>query len=501
MIESKTVMNRTLLRSFCSGVLFLALAHPVSAQVADRGFADLAKKVSPGVVNISTFARPRLQRPGPPGGFPGLFEEFFGGRLPPQWREEPLPPPSKKSKPLPYSLGTGFVIDESGFILTNYHVIQGAEEVKIQFDEDEESVPAEIVGRDPELDVALLSVKTKEKTIALPLGDSDRIEVGEPVLAIGNPLGYGHSVTHGILSAKERKAPEMRLAKYLQTDASINPGNSGGPLINMKGEVIGINNAIDARGQGIGFAIPINSVKQILGQLKSKGSVSRGYLGVSVGEVTPDLAEQLKLPKGTKGVLIAEVLPGQAAAKAGILPYDVITSVNREKVSSPIDLTTRITAIPVGEAAELVLIRKGEEKKISLKVGERPVESFAGGPKKESPKGSKDNKKIESAFAVWGFECVERSEANAKEFGLPLKEVESSSGVILSDLAYGKPAAESGLARGDLIIDIGGIEVSTVAQAEAAVKKAGSQSLMMRIRRYNPNGDSAVIIVILKPGA
>jgi serine protease Do len=483
----------------------LSLIPQASAQSLDRGFADLAKKVSRGVVNISTFARPKSPRRNIPEGFMGpmnpndpfggFFGEFFGSRPPMLPPSEPAPP--NKNKAQPFALGTGFLIDASGLILTNHHVIDGAEEVKIQFTEDEDYAPAEIIGRDPELDVALLSVKTKEKLTLLPLGDSDQIEVGEYVLAIGNPLGYGHSVTHGILSAKERKAPEMRLAKYLQTDASINPGNSGGPLINMRGEVIGINNAIDARAQGIGFAIPINSVKLILGQLKSTGTVSRGYLGISAGELTPDLAENLKLPKGLRGALVAEVLPGQAAAKAGILPYDVITMVNQDKISNPIDLTTRITSIKVGESADLTLIRKGKEKKITLKVGERPTDLYGQAKKRVQPL-PKKNKIPDHSLQEWGIELSEFNENTAKEFGIPNASLKEFKGVVVSDLSYGKPAAEAGLARGDLLIDVAGKEVTTPSSAEAAIKEEGKKSLMIRVRRFAPSGESTVIVAILK---
>jgi serine protease Do len=404
--------------------------------------------------------------------------------------------PSLPSKPQPFALGTGFVIDESGLLLTNHHVIDGAEGVKVQFNEDDEYIPAEVIGRDPELDVALLSVKPKGKLSALPLGDSDRIEVGEYVVAIGNPLGYGHSVTHGILSARERKTPEMRLAKYLQTDASINPGNSGGPLINMKGEVIGINNAIDARAQGIGFAIPINSVKQILNQLKTKGSVSRGYLGIGVGEFSDEIAEQIGVPKGTRGVLVAEVFKGQSAEKAGILPYDVITRVNGDKITNPLDLTTRITAIPVGGIAEITLYRKGKEKTLALKVGERPS-PIAGRADWNSNK--KSNKTATfNEMKEWGFRAEDLNPELAKSLGIPFSDSKASPSVVVTDLDFGKPAAESGLLRGDVVLDLGGKTIQNVNQLEETLKGTKGKSLLIRVRRYGPQGETTVVI-LLKP--
>jgi serine protease Do len=322
---------------------------------------------------------PRFPGQGSPGDdqFRRFFEEFFGGRL---GENIPVPGqprmiPKKFEKTVPLALGTGFVIDASeGLILTNHHVIQNAEEVKIQLvEEDQDLIPAEIIGKDPELDVALLKVKTKMKLNSISLGDSDAIDVGEYVVAIGNPLGYGHSVSHGILSAKGRRNPEFKLGKYLQTDASINPGNSGGPLLNVKGEVIGINNAIDARAQGIGFAIPINMVKAILPQLKTKGSVSRGYLGVSAGDLNPETIEQLKLKPNTKGVLIVDLPKGQPADRAGLKPFDVITEVNGMKVMNAQDLTAQVTSIPVGQIAKISYLRNGKEKTIEVKVAERPL--------------------------------------------------------------------------------------------------------------------------------
>lgn len=477
------------------------------AALPEAGFVELAKKAGPGVVNISTFARPKLPpRRGPQGPFSPspddpfrfFFEDFFGGRLPrPDQPGSEPETPRRPSKPQPYALGTGFLIDETGLILTNHHVIDGAEGVKVQFNEDDDYVPAEIIGRDPELDVALLSVKPKGKMSVLPLGDSDRAEVGEYVVAIGNPLGYGHSVTHGILSAKERKTPEMRLAKYLQTDASINPGNSGGPLINLKGEVIGINNAIDARAQGIGFAIPINSVKQILAQLKTKGSVSRGYLGIGVGEFNEDIAEQVGLPKGIKGVLVAEVFKGQAAEKAGIKPYDVITGVNGEKVTSPVDLTTRITALPVGGKAEITLYRKGKEKTLSLNVGERPNPLAGKGEAKPGKKGARQSTRDE--LKEWGFQAEELNPELAKSLGIPPTEAKEPSSVVVTELEFGKPAADSGLSRGDVILDVAGKPIQSVSQLEDALKLIRGKSVLIRVRRYGPQGE-ATQVILLKAG-
>jgi serine protease Do len=469
------------------------------AEPSDRGYADLAKKVMPGVVNISTYVRPKMMGPqfgqqfgqmGPGGRgelFQKFFEDFFGGRMPPsrdmnpQEEEEPESrPKGKVGRKVQMALGTGFIIDEKeGLILTNHHVIQGAEEVRVQFKEnDSEHAPAEVIGRDPELDVALLKVKNGKLT-SLPLGDSDQIEVGEYVLAVGNPLGYGHTVSHGILSAKGRINPEFRMGKYLQTDASINPGNSGGPLINMKGEVIGINNAIDARAQGIGFAIPINLVKSILGQLKSKGSVSRGFLGVSVGDLTPELAEQMKLDPKIKGVVISDLTPGAPAVGAGLRPYDVIVSVNGEKVENAQDLTSKITVIAVGSKAKIAYLRGGKQQEVTVQVSERPLLGQEAGGKP-----GKGAKTARSTYEELGFKVGETAPKGKNR-------------VVVTDIEYGKPAAESGLARGDLILDIAGEAVETVADLDRILKRLKDKSVMMRVKRFDLAGNDFVVLVVL----
>jgi serine protease Do len=272
-------------------------------------------------------------------------------------------------------LGTGFVIDGSGLILTNNHVVANADEIKISFTEDptEKPTDAKVVGRDPDLDVALIRVNTSRKLSPLKLGDSDALEVGEWVAAVGNPFGQGHSLTHGVISAKGRASPDFPLASYMQTDAPINPGNSGGPLVNTNGEVVGINSAIDARAQGIGFAIPINLVKKVLPQLETKGKVARGYLGVSIGSLTPDLAEQVGVAKDTQAAVVSHVYPGSPAARAGIEPYDVILEAGGKPVRSAGDLTTQVAGLEVGSSLPVKISREGHVKSLNIKLGERPT--------------------------------------------------------------------------------------------------------------------------------
>jgi serine protease Do len=281
-------------------------------------------------------------------------------------------------RPVPRSasLGTGFIIDSSGIILTNQHVVAGADEIKVTFTEspDEKPTPGKVIGRDPELDVALIQVKTDRKLVPLPLGDSDVLQVGEYVAAVGNPFGQGHSLTHGIISAKGRISPGVPLATYLQTDAPINPGNSGGPLINLKGEVIGINNAIDARAQGIGFAIPINVVKGIVPELRSKGAISRGYLGVVIGDLNAELARKLALNGELEAPVVMEVEPGGPAYRAGIRPFDVITEFNGKPVRRPADLTTAVTSVAEGHVVPIKVTRADQMLEMKVKVGKRPAQ-------------------------------------------------------------------------------------------------------------------------------
>lgn len=319
-------------------------------------FVNLAEKTIPSVVNISTQTTTAIHSPDLGFPWPG-FE-----------------PPVQKSG----ALGTGFIIatpdDSTAIILTNQHVVAHADEIKVTFTEasDEKPTPGKVIGRDPELDVALIQVKTNRKVTPLPLGDSDALRVGEYVAAVGNPFGQGHSFTHGIVSAKGRNSPQVPLATYIQTDAPINPGNSGGPLINLQGEVVGINNAIDARAQGIGFAIPINAVKKILPELERKGSIARGYIGVVVSDLTPETAEKMGVTGSLHAPLVVQVAVGGPAYRAGIRPYDIITEFNGKAIHSASELTTEVTALPEGKEIEIKVSRANRPFETKVKLHKRP---------------------------------------------------------------------------------------------------------------------------------
>lgn len=481
-------------------LIVLAVSHAHAASSEGKGenaniFVQISRKMIPSVVNILTTATIRMPWSGRGGeGGPDdlwrrFFEEFFG---------EPFSGspggPGGPGGPAPkaQSLGSGFVIETTntgGLILTNNHVVEGADEIQVKFTEavEEKESEAEVIGNDPDLDIALLKVKTRRKLQAVTLSDSEKLEVGEWVAAVGNPFGHGHSVSHGIVSAKERTLPGG-FAKYLQVDAPINPGNSGGPLVNMDGEVVGINNAIDARGPGIGFAIPINLVKAVLPQLKTKGKVERGYIGVSVDNLRPELAKSLKLDEGTKAPIITNVMPGQPADKAGLQAYDVITEVNGKSVHSSDDLVGSITAYPVGETVKVKVVRSGKEKTVPVIVARRPD------LRNESPRsrGEKPKKAPKGARVNTGMQLEQIDPDVARELGLP----DAYEGVVVAQVTPGGPAFAAGLVRGDVILEVDRKPVKTVEQFYNLVR--AKKTYLLRVRKQDENGREMFAVVALK---
>jgi serine protease Do len=328
-----------------------ASAGPVKAPMVVN-FADVAERINAAVVNIDatskTMREPSRLRRGPDD--PGGFRDFEGPRQ---------------------GSGSGFVIDRQGYILTNYHVIEGAERITVTL-ADGRSYRGEVVGTDPAIDVALLQIPEAANLPEAPLGNSDDLRVGEWVCAIGNPLGYVHSVTVGVVSFIGRKLFDKSLDDYIQTDAAINPGNSGGPLINSSGQVIGINSAVSSRASNIGFAVPINQAIAILPQLKSKGRVARGFIGIGLTDVTPALQRSLNLAVST-GAMVHEVTTGSPAERAGIKPYDVIVEVEGRQVFTNEELIRDISARQPGTVARLELVREGRRQPVSVKLAERPL--------------------------------------------------------------------------------------------------------------------------------
>lgn len=424
------VLNLILVLIFL-GPGWLAGNAAAQAALAPDSFAELARQASPAVVNISTektikgpgrvrkfFGPSPFGREDP---FRDFFEKFFGD-LPKQFKHR--------------SLGSGFIFDRDGYIITNNHVVEGADKIKVKLVDGREFA-ATIKGRDPKTDLALIKISSPTHDLpVLPLGDSDAINVGDWVLAVGNPFGLAHTVTQGIISAKGRVIGAGPYDDFLQTDASINPGNSGGPLLNLKGEVIGINTAILATGQGIGFATPSNMAKEIIPQLKTKGKVVRGLLGVQIQVVTPGLAKSFGLAK-PRGALIAEVNPGSPAAKGGLRRGDIIVEYNGKIIKEMHELPRLVAHTAPGTTVTVKVLRQGKEKTFSITIGEL----------KEKPTAWKQ--KGEGTESNLGMVVEKLTPSLARRF-----RVKEDAGVLVVEVERGSPAAEAGIRPGDLILEI-----------------------------------------------
>jgi serine protease Do len=428
-------------------------------------FVTLAARLSPAVVNISTeeAAKTSEQLPGEGG---GPFGQFFG---PPQ--------PTR-------SLGSGFVITKDGYILTNDHVVADATRITVTT-KDGEQYTAKVIGRDEKSDIALIKITPKHDLPVAPLGNSDDVKVGQWVMAIGNPFGFDHSVTVGIVSAKGRFIPG-NYDDFIQTDASINPGNSGGPLIALDGEVIGVNSAIYTRtgsSMGIGFAIPINIVKQELDQLRSKGRVERGWLGVYIQRVTPDLAQSLGL-SAAKGALVAEVLKNGPAREAGVKRGDVIVAYDGHPVEDSRSLPLMVGRTPIGKTATLKIIRNGKpmELKVTIKPSQEAELAALERPSKQGPFGTA------SAFGLF---VKDLNPELAKEMGL-----HEQHGVVISSVKPGSGADEAGLQARDIILEVNRKKVADVKSYQQAVTAGKGKILLLLVKR----GDTT-IYVALKPKA
>ncbi|MBF0443261.1 MAG: Do family serine endopeptidase, partial [Oligoflexales bacterium] len=420
---------------------------------------NLAKKSMPAVVNIYTTKIIRYSPYEQDELFRRFFEDFMGRRGAPFPGRERGPDQGPGQRPeqqrrMQQALGTGFIIDSSGIILTNNHVIAEADEVRIVLGEDEkdEGIEAKIIGTDPNLDVALLKIKTSKNLTALELGDSSKTEIGDMVIAIGNPFGLGHTVTQGIISATGRSFPNAAFSEYLQTDASINPGNSGGPLINTEGKVVGINNFILASGQGLGFAISINSVKNAIEDLKEGKQVKRGYIGIAPADLTKQLAEEMSL-KDMNGVLVTDVTEGEPADKAGIKPYDVIIAVNDKSVSDAKGLIRLVSAIKPGNEAKIKVIREGKEMLFTATVRERPGEQSM----QKRPEGREFS----------GMSLSNLTPDVASQIGAP----KTLRGVVVMGIDYDSPAARVGVSRGDVIVEVNRMPVKDLKDFGQAFKK------------------------------
>jgi serine protease Do len=425
---------------------------------------QLFKEVSPAVVNISTtqvvkFDRPRMRSPfGQQDPFDDFFHNFFG-RMPKEQKRR--------------SLGSGFIVSPDGYILTNNHVVEKADEVTVTL-LDKGEFKAKVVGTDPKIDIALIKIDAKKKLTHVVLGDSDMLEVGEWVVAIGNPFALGHTVTAGIVSAKGRIIGSGPYDDFIQTDASINPGNSGGPLFNLKGEVVGINTAIVQGGQGIGFATPIQLAKSVLEQLKEKGKVTRGWLGVYIQRLTPEAAENLGL-SGRQGALVSDVTSGGPAEKAGIRSGDVIVAFDGKEIRDEHELPQTVASTKPGKSVNVRLLREGKEMTIPVTIAE-----MEGEPGK--PAGTQDLSK------TLGLSVQDITPEIAQRFG-----IENTKGVIVTDVADGSQAEEAGFNVGDIIRQINRRPVSGTADFTkmAAAFKADKTTLFLVER-----GDARILLTV-----
>ncbi len=440
----------------------ISLFPSLEIQATDlTSLAEQVKRLKPSVVNISTTSvMGKGTSPSPFGGgqqdpFEEFFKRFFGDLPQREFRQR--------------GLGSGFVLTEDGYIVTNNHVVEKATDIDVIL-EDGQKYDAKVIGKDPKTDVALLKINPKHKLPAVSLGDSEKLEIGDWVIAVGNPFGLGHTVTVGIVSAKGRSLGLGAYDDFIQTDAAINPGNSGGPLFNLQGQVVGVNTAIIAGGQGIGFAIPIDLAKNIINQLKDTGKVVRGWLGVLVQQITPEIAEGLKLPE-PKGALVSDVTPGGPAAKAGIQRQDIITQFNGQAINEMQELPKLVAAMPPGTEVQLTYLRNGKEKTARLKVAEQPEEIAKSG--------------------IPGGEEVEQN------LGLVVQEVnpqiqrrlriEDSEGVIITNVDSRGPAQEAGLRVGDLILEINKKQIRNLDDYRKAIDsiKNGETALLLVKRGKN----------------
>jgi len=452
-------------------IIFLGSFYPPYSVAAKSGttflppdsFSNLAESASPAVVNIRTVKTIkgggrvfRHFKKGPFGDddpMKDFFDRFFDEDQKRDFKQR--------------SLGSGFIIDKDGYIVTNNHVIDNADKIVVILN-DEKEFEAQIVGRDKNTDLALIKIESNHNLSVLRFGDSDALKVGQWVLAIGNPFGLEQTVTAGIVSAKGRVIGSGPYDDFIQTDASINPGNSGGPLLNMKGEVVGINTAIVAGGQGIGFAIPVNLAKNIIVQLKSTGEVTRGWLGVGIQDISEEVAEYYGI-KEKKGVLVTEVFPGDPADLAGIKPKDIIFSLNGKAVDSARQLTSMIADIHVGDTIQIKINRNGKTRTIDVKIAKREDTKIS----------SRSTRKGEQAQL--GIHVSEITPETARRFSL-----KDAKGVIVVGVDPESKAAEAGLQMHDIIREINHKNITSVSDLNKTINEIPEgETINLFIRRLN----------------
>jgi serine protease Do len=482
--------------------------HPAKAELPvtsldtrPGSFADLAQKVAPAVVNISsTHKVDGAEGMGPeemPFSFPpgSPFEEFLKPFLEQQRRQGmgqggmgqhgERPPHERKAM----ALGSGFIIDPSGYIVTNNHVIEGASDIKVTLNDDTE-LPAKLIGADPKTDLALLKVESPQALPAVPWGDSDKARVGDWVMAVGNPFGLGGTVTAGIVSARGRDIQEGPFDDFIQIDAAINRGNSGGPTFDLNGNVVGINTAIyspSGGSVGIGFAIPSNLARDVVAQLKENGAVERGWLGVEIQQVTPDLAAGLGLDE-PRGALVANVDPESPAGAAGIKAGDVILGFDGSSVKELRDLPRLVAAAKPGDTAAVLVLRDGKERTLDAKIGQMKADEIVA--RAENPAAPDAVEESD----VLGAALAPLSDMARAKFGLA-KDVE---GVVVADLAEDSPLLEQGIQPGDVIVKVGDASVTNPAEIERAAERVKASDKPVLLMLINRDGRDRFVAVNLK---
>ncbi|HPI92935.1 MAG TPA: DegQ family serine endoprotease [Deltaproteobacteria bacterium] len=443
-------------------------AAPAAMKVPLPGFSSLAREVTPTVVNIRTTrnmaGKDIYRRFEPPPGYDEWFDDFFKKYF------NNMPEQDLQQR----SLGSGFIISDDGYVLTNNHVIAGADEIYVSL-ADKEEFKAKLVGNDDKTDIALIKIESDKNDFPTAvLGDSDALEIGEWVIALGNPFGFGHTLTQGIVSAKSRVIGAGPYDNFIQTDAAINPGNSGGPLINMQGQVVGINTAIVASGQGIGFATPINMAKEILRELRDTGAVARGWLGVSIQEVTPEIARAVGL-KEAKGAMVTSVYAGDPADKAGVKPGDVILRINEDEVADSRSLTKMIGSLKPESKVTITVFRDGRSLEFTTVLQKRVdehVAKFGKAPQREE--GVKDS----LGLTVSAITPQAQREFNISE----------PAGVLVTAIDPKGSGARSQIQKMDIIREVDRKAVNSVEEYLSAlsVKKKGQAVLLLVVRGSRP---------------
>jgi Do/DeqQ family serine protease len=435
-------------------------------QAMEEAFSAVADRVTPAVVNVSTVSR----RPAAGSGEdPERFREYFGDEFYERY--------FKRRREEPRSSGSGVIVDRSGYILTNNHVIENAQDITVRLS-DSRKLPATLVGRDPKTDLAVLKVDAAGPLPAAELGDSARLRVGQWVVAIGNPFGLDRTVTVGIVSATARnRVGVTTYENFIQTDASINPGNSGGPLLNLDGKVIGINTAIVAAGQGIGFSIPVNEARTVMAQLIAKGRVVRGWLGIAIQDVNDELGASFGV-RERGGVLVADVMKGGPAEAGGLKPGDVIVELNGVKIREVPELQLRVAEVTPGASVAVGVLRDRAPQTLRVRVAEMPTDEPVVATSEAGPEG-------------FGLQVEPLAPDSAERLGLAFTE-----GLLIIDVAGGGPADRAGLKRGDVIreVDRQPVHDAPALQRALAAVPAG-RSVLLWVHRAGATGESQYLVL------